>query len=136
MGARPPRTLQVVAEHYEGVKLHGYVADTVPFWTHASALAVPLLSGGGVRVKILEAMAIGVPVISTTIGCEGLDVRNDEHLLIADTPEAFARACAKVLQDKELALRLTRSARQLIFDRYDAKVALRTLDAIYEQVQK
>ncbi len=136
VGARPPHTLQVVAEQYEGVKLHGYVADAVPFWTHASALAVPLLSGGGVRVKILEAMAMGVPVISTTIGCEGLDVCNDEHLLIADTPEAFACACAKVLEDKELAHRLASNARQLILDRYDAKIALRTLDTIYEQVQK
>lgn len=135
VGARPPHSLQVLAERYEGVKLHGYVADAIPFWTHASALAVPLLSGGGVRVKILEAMAMGVPVISTTIGCEGLDVRNDEHLLIADTPEAFAHACAKVLQDQELALHLASNARQLILDRYDAKVALQTLDAIYEQVQ-
>ena len=136
VGARPPHSLHVLAEHYEGVKLHGYVADAVPFWRHASALAVPLLSGGGVRVKILEAMAIGVPVISTTIGCEGLDVRNDEHMLIADTPETFARACARVLQDKELALHLASNARQLILDRYDARVALRTLDTIYEQVKK
>jgi glycosyltransferase involved in cell wall biosynthesis len=136
VGARPPRALQILVERYEGVKLHGYVADAVPFWTHASALAVPLLSGGGVRVKILEAMAMGVPVISTTIGCEGLDVRDDEHLLIADTPEAFAHACAKVFQDKELALRLAHNARQLILERYDAKVALQTLDAVYRGAGK
>jgi glycosyltransferase involved in cell wall biosynthesis len=96
---------------------------------------VPILSGGGVRVKILEAMAMGVPVISTTIGCEGLDVRDGEHLLVADSPEAFAHACAKVLQDKELALRLATNARKLILERYDAKVALRTLDAVYEQAR-
>ena len=136
VGARPPHALQVLAERYAGVRLHGYVADAVPFWTHAAALAVPLLSGGGVRVKILEAMAMGVPVISTTIGCEGLDVRDGEHLLVADAPEAFARACADVLQDKELALRLAHRARQLILERYDAKVALSTLVAIYGQAQK
>lgn len=131
VGARPPHALQLLAEQYSGVCVHGYVADAVPFWTHAGALAVPLLSGGGVRVKILEAMAMGVPVISTTIGCEGLSVRNGDHLLTADTPEAFAQACAKVLQDKELALHLTQNARRLILERYDAKVALRTLDTIY-----
>jgi len=131
VGARPPHALQVLAERCSGVRLHGYVADAVPFWMQASALAVPLLSGGGVRVKILEAMAMGVPVISTTIGCEGLEVRNGEHLLVADTPEAFARACANILQDKELAFRLAHHARQLILERYDAKVALQTLDAIY-----
>ena len=85
------------------------------------------------RVKILEAMATGVPVVSTTIGCEGLAVRDGEHLLIADTPKAFSEACARVLQDAELAARLTANARQLILDRYDAKIALRTLDTIYAQ---
>jgi polysaccharide biosynthesis protein PslH len=136
VGARPPRALQTLAEHYKGVKLHGYVADAKSFWTSTSALAVPLLSGGGVRVKILEAMAMGVPIISTRVGCEGLDVRNDEHLLIADTPESFAQACANVLQDKELALRLAQNARQLILERYDANVALPTLDAIYRRARR
>ena len=131
VGARPPRSLQVLAEHSPGAHLHGYVADAEPFWKSAGVLAVPLLSGGGVRVKILEAMAMGVPVVSTTIGCEGLAVQHDVHLLVADTPEDFARACAKLLQDKELTQRLTKKARQLILERYDAKIALRTLDSIY-----
>src|SRR6185312_7003408 len=131
VGARPPRRLQVLAEHFPGVRLHGYVADAEPFWKGAGVLAVPLLSGGGVRVKILEAMAMGVPIVSTTIGCEGLAVQHGVHLLVADTPEDFARACAKLLQDKELAQRLTKNARQLILERYDAKIALRTLDSIY-----
>jgi glycosyltransferase involved in cell wall biosynthesis len=136
VGARPPRALQVLAEQHAGVHVHGYVPDAKPFWINAAALAVPLLSGGGVRVKILEAMAMGVPVISTTIGCEGLAVRSGEHLLVADTPEAFARACAKVLQDKELAQRLAYQAHQLILERYDANIALRTLDAVYERAGK
>ncbi len=133
VGARPPRSLQALAERCPGVNLHGYVASTEPFWIGASALAVPLLSGGGVRVKILEAMAMGVPVISTTVGCEGLAVRDGEHLLIADTPQDFARACARVLQDEPLARTLARNARQLILERYDARVALQTLDEIYER---
>jgi polysaccharide biosynthesis protein PslH len=136
VGARPPRALQLLAARYEGVTLHGYVADTLPFWTAASALAVPILSGGGVRVKILEAMAMGVPVVSTTIGCEGLNVRNGEHLLVADTPEAFAHAAAKILQDKALAGCLAQNARQLILEQYDAKVALQTLDAVYQRAQR
>jgi glycosyltransferase involved in cell wall biosynthesis len=136
VGARPPRALQVVAAQYKEVTLHGYVADSLPFWTGASVLAVPILSGGGVRVKILEAMAMGVPVVSTTIGCEGLNVRHGEHLLVADTPEAFAHAVAKIFQDKSLAHELAQHARQLILDQYDAKVALRSLDAVYERVRE
>ena len=134
VGARPPRKLHQIASNLENVHVHGYVADVVPFWTHASALAVPILSGGGVRVKILEAMAMGVPIISTTIGCEGLDVQSGKHLLIADTPEDFARACATVLQDTILAQSLAQNARQLIFDRYDAKIALGVLGRVYEQL--
>jgi glycosyltransferase involved in cell wall biosynthesis len=133
VGARPPRMLQRLARRYRGVNLHGYVAETKPFWTKATALVVPLLSGGGVRVKILEAMTIGVPVISTTVGCEGLTVQNGKHLLIADTPEAFNSACMALLQDQKLAHHLTQNARQLILERYDAKVALQSLDKAYQR---
>jgi len=136
VGARPPRKLQALAADFAGVSVHGYVADAEPFWKHSVALAVPLLSGGGVRVKILEAMARGVPVVSTTIGCEGLDVRDAEHLLIADTPVAFSEACAKILRDKELAARLAYNARQLILERYDAKIALSTLGSIYASLDR
>src|SRR5205085_11351658 len=125
--------LKTMAEQYVGVHLHGYIADVVPFWTHATVLAVPLLSGGGIRVKILEAMAMGLPVVSTTVGCEGLEVQDGVHLLIADTPKDFAHACARILHDKELAQRLAVNARQLILERYDAKVGLRPLDEAYER---
>ena len=136
VGARPPRKLQRLARRYKGVNLHGYVADVTHFWTSATALVVPLLSGGGVRVKILEAMAMGIPVISTTIGCEGLAVRDGEHLLIADTPETFAQACTRLLHDQELAQRLAQNARRLVFEEYNAKTTLQKLDVVYGQLGK
>jgi polysaccharide biosynthesis protein PslH len=77
---------------------------------------------------------MGVPVISTTMGCEGLDVRSGEHLLVADTPQAFASACASVFQDADLAHRLTENARQLILENYDKEVALQALDSVYERI--
>ncbi len=132
VGARPPQSLLSLAEEKPGVRVHGYVADAAPFWSQSTALAVPLLSGGGVRVKILEAMAMGLPVVSTTVGCEGLDVQDGVHLLIADTPKAFAAACARVLAEPELARTLAANARQLILERYDAGTALRPLDLVYE----
>jgi glycosyltransferase involved in cell wall biosynthesis len=125
--------LRELARRYKGINLHGYVADVTPFWVNATALIVPLLSGGGVRVKILEAMAMGIPVISTTIGCEGLAVRDGEHLLIADTPETFVQACATLLYDHEFAFRLACNARIRILEHYDAKIALHRLDSAYEQ---
>jgi polysaccharide biosynthesis protein PslH len=136
VGARPPQALKTLAEQCAGVNLHGYVADAVPFWTKTTVLAVPLLSGGGVRVKILEAMAMGLPVVSTTVGCEGLEVQDGTHLLVADTAKDFARACATLLQDKELARKLAQNARQLILKRYDAKIALKPLDTFYAHLSE
>jgi glycosyltransferase involved in cell wall biosynthesis len=135
VGPRPPASLRALASRRPGARLHGYVADPAPFWTGASVLAVPLLSGGGVRVKILEAMASGVPIVSTSVGCEGLGVRDGEHLLIADTPEAFAQACARLLADAPLARRLAANAYQLVRDRYDTGSALAPLDAAYDALR-
>ncbi len=135
VGPRPPAALRGLVARRPGARLHGYVADPTPFWKGASVLAVPLLSGGGVRVKILEAMASGVPIVSTAIGCEGLAVRNGEHLLVADTPADFALACARLLSDAPLARRLAENAYQLVLDRYDAQVALAPLDAAYAMIR-
>ena len=133
VGARPPHALQQCVERFPNVHLHGYVADVEAFWMNATALLVPILSGGGVRVKILEAMARGVPVITTTIGCEGLAVRDGEHVLIADSAEAFADACNKLLCDAELAHHLAENAYQLVHERYNASTALKILDDVYVQ---
>lgn len=134
VGPRPPARLRALASQHRGVRLHGYVADSAPYWTSAGVLAAPLLSGGGVRVKILEAMAMGVPVVSTSIGCEGIAVRDGEHLLVADTPAAFSRACARVLSDAALSRRLVDSAYRLVRERYDAPIALAALDTAYASV--
>lgn len=113
------------------MQLHGYVADAEPFWRKAIALVVPLLSGGGVRVKILEAMARGVPVVTTSLGCEGLAVQHNVHVLIADTPEEFSTACLRIIQEPGLAKRLAENALILVKEHYDAKNALHVLDTIY-----
>jgi glycosyltransferase involved in cell wall biosynthesis len=121
VGAQPPLSLQQVARQCAGVRLHGYIANVESFWTGASALLVPVLTGEAARLKIWKAMALGVPVISTTVGCEGLAVQSGEHLLVADTPETLALACAMVLRDKKLALYLARNAYQLALEHYNAR---------------
>lgn len=131
VGARPSRRLQALARRYATVQVHGYVKDAGAFWGQAAALAVPLLSGGGVRVKILEAMAIGVPVVTTSVGCEGLDVKDGVHVLIADTPGDFASACIEVFNDVQLADSLTENAYRLVCERYDAQKALEPLNTLY-----
>lgn len=131
VGARPPQQLEQSAASRAGVHLHGYVADAESFWCKATALVVPLLSGGGVRVKILEAMARGVPVVTTSLGCEGLAVQHNVHVLIADTPEDFSAACLRIMQEPELAKTLAENALELVKALYDVSSALDILDTIY-----
>ena|SRR6266566_7461933 len=121
VGAQPPLSLQQVARLCAGVRLHGYIANVESFWTCASALLVPVLTGDAARLEIWKAMALGVPVISTTVGCEGLTLQSGEHLLVADTPETLALACAMVLRDKKLAFYLARNAHQLMLERYNTR---------------
>jgi glycosyltransferase involved in cell wall biosynthesis len=86
-------------------------------------------------VKILEAMAMGVPVVSTSLGAEGLAVRSGDHLLLADTPAAFALACAAVLRDPALAQRLVERAYRLVRERYAAPIAQQALDTAYSHIR-
>ena len=85
----------------------------------ATALIVPLRSGGGTRLKILEGLSFGVPTISSTIGAEGLDLVNGEHLLLADDPASFAAAVVRVLRDPELRERLSVAGRRVVEEHYD-----------------
>jgi glycosyltransferase involved in cell wall biosynthesis len=101
-----------------GVTLTGFLPDIRPVVAGAWACVVPLRVGGGTRLKILEAMALGTPVIATSKGAEGLDVTPEEDILIADEPQAFAAQTVRLLQDPDLRVRLARSGRRLMEARY------------------
>lgn len=102
-----------------GVETEGYVEEFEPELRRADALVAPLRMGGGTRFKILEAMAAGTPVVSTSIGLAGIAARHEEHALIADTPDSFADSAARVLVDRDLARKLAANARKLVEARYD-----------------
>lgn len=106
----------------DGVHLSGYVEDVRPLVAGSQVCVVPLRQGGGTRLKILEAMALGTAVVSTTKGAEGLDVVDGEHLLIADEPQAFAQATVRLMRDESLRRYLTQNARRLVEQRYDWRV--------------
>jgi glycosyltransferase involved in cell wall biosynthesis len=101
------------------VKLTGYVADIKSLIASSWVSVAPLLSGGGTRLKILEAMAVGTPVISTTKGAEGLDARADEHVLIADSPQAFADQVIRTLKDGSLRKRLSVHGQRFVKEKYN-----------------
>jgi glycosyltransferase involved in cell wall biosynthesis len=101
-----------------GVEVIGLAPDLAPHLTAGHLLAVPLEAGGGTRLKILEAFAAGLPVVSTPVGCEGLQVVDGKHLLIAER-SAFVRAILTLLEAPEMAKTLTTQARELVLQNYD-----------------
>jgi glycosyltransferase involved in cell wall biosynthesis len=101
------------------VRLSGRVPDIRPQVAKATVCVVPLREGGGTRLKILEAMALGTPVVSTTKGAEGLNVVNREHLLIADDPERFAQYTVEIMRNPEWRQHLACNARKLVEQEYE-----------------
>lgn len=112
-GSNAPEGLAARVEA-AGIRFVGQVPDARDFMTTGGVMAVPLLSGSGVRVKIAEAMALGVPVVSTTRGADGLGVAHDRELAIADEADDFADALVRVEGDFPLRVRLARAARALV----------------------
>jgi len=131
VGGRPPLKITRLAGERTGVVVTGYVANLDPLLRQSAVMVVPVHSGSGMRVKILEAFARGIPVVSTTVGAEGIDARPGEHLLIADEPYKFARAVVRLLTHPFEAERLARAGRDLVERRYDWRSALSPLDEIY-----
>jgi polysaccharide biosynthesis protein PslH len=103
----------------EHVELTGYLPDIRPTVAQSWVCVVPLRMGGGTRLKILEAMSLGTPVVSTAKGAEGLDVEDSTHLLLAETPGEFAEQVMRVLRSAELRERLARNAVRLVADKFE-----------------
>ena len=118
VGRSPTPAVKALAQEYD-VEVTGRVDDVRPFMRAASVYVVPLRVGGGTRLKIFEAMAMGKAVVSTTVGAEGLPVTHGEHLLLADEPRAFARGVVRLLRDVERRRQLEQAARALVVERYD-----------------
>jgi polysaccharide biosynthesis protein PslH len=100
------------------VRVHGFVEDLAPFYAAADVAVVPVRAGGGTRIKVLEAFAHHVPVVTTRLGAEGIEAAEGEHVLFADDAEAFARACLSVKQRPDLAVALAARAAALLVARY------------------
>jgi glycosyltransferase involved in cell wall biosynthesis len=118
VGGAPPPEVRAYAER-PNVTVTGYVKDVRDYMAAADALIVPLRSGGGTRLKILEGLSFGVPTISTSVGAEGLDLEPGRHIVLADTAPDFARAALAVLTNAALRRRLSEQGRDVVAERYD-----------------
>ncbi len=112
IGKEPPPDLQALgADPNSGVRVTGLVDDTRPYLSRSAVFVCPLRSGSGTRFKLLESLACGCPVVSTALGCEGLGAVNGQHMLIADTPRAFADSVLRILSDTAYAQQLGKQGR-------------------------
>jgi glycosyltransferase involved in cell wall biosynthesis len=137
----PDANLMITGDHenlplpnMEAVTLTGFVDDVRPLIAESCISIAPLRVGGGTRIKILEAMALGTPVVATTKGAEGLDVQHGRHILIADTPSAFSASTARLLTDPPLRQTLATNAYQLVKESYDWTGALPDFLHLIERV--
>jgi glycosyltransferase involved in cell wall biosynthesis len=136
VGQNPPKYLQVLAEHDNRIIVTGRVDDIRPYVARSNVFVVPLKSGSGTRLKILDAMAMGIPVVSTSIGAEGLDVQSEKNIFLADTPEAFSSAILRLLQDKNLVKVIRDNAFRLVQEKYDWKNVWIDLLAAYRELEQ
>ncbi|MGA2184823.1 MAG: glycosyltransferase [Bryobacteraceae bacterium] len=134
VGATPDPAVLALRE-VAGVEVTGTVPDVRPYYREALAAIVPLRTGGGTRLKILEAMAAGVPVVSTAFGAEGLDVAPGENILLADPmdPDAWVRQLAGLAESESWRRQLTASARQLVRERYEWTILGESLCRTYRE---
>jgi sugar transferase (PEP-CTERM/EpsH1 system associated) len=136
VGRKPARKVLALAEANPAVRVTGAVADIRPYVHESAVYVVPLRIGGGTRIKIFEAMAMGSTVVSTTVGAEGLPVTHGQNILLADSPEAFASQTVAMLTQFAERKRIGRAARHLVESRYGWPEVTNVLERVLMQVAK
>lgn len=137
IGKDPPRELQNTRSpiRKSNLEVTGYVADPRPYLEETALFVVPLLAGGGMRVKIIDAWMWGLPVISTTIGAEGIETRPGENILITDTPQAFAEVVVYLLQHPAKAQKVAQAGRGWVEQHYNWHTVYRLWDQVYARLE-
>lgn len=134
VGRGPTPDMLALAEGDPSIEITGQVEDVYPYLAESDAFVCPVRLGGGFRGKVLEAMASGVPVVSTRLGAEGLPARDRENILLAETPTDMADATVDLLTDKQLADHISSNARRLVVENYSWQRGVEILEGILEDV--
>ena len=132
VGRTPPPKVSQLADEDPGIQVTGTVADIRPYLWSSAVSIVPLRIGGGTRLKIYEAMAAQIPVVSTTIGAEGLSVNPPRDIRIADTPEHFASHCLELLGSPEIRARVSQAAWEMVSSSFSWENVARCFEKIME----
>lgn len=132
VGKNPPQSISDRA--CKNIIVTGFVEDTRPYIEKAAVYVVPLRMGGGTRLKIMEALAVKIPMVTTSIGCEGIDVVNGQSILIADTPDEFADSVVELFTDSVRAADLTNNGYELVKSRYRWESIGLRMDEAYKEL--
>lgn len=132
VGSNPPAMLQKYAS--DDVIITGFVDDVRPYIDKSSIYVVPLNMGSGTRLKVLEAMSMKIPIVSTSIGCEGIEIEEGKNILVRDEPKAFADAVIKLMNDSTLANKLVKNGHELVLDKYDWSVVCKDIDKAFKEL--
>lgn len=133
VGPKPTPAMKELARRDPSIVITGRVDDVKPYFRKAKAFVCPVRMGSGFRGKILEAMAAGVPVVSTTLGAEGFPCHNGRNILLADTPHGFAENVDVLLRDPELGQSLARNARDLVTSRFSWSHSVDLLEQVLKK---
>ena len=132
VGKNPPGDIRGMERRGStAIKVTGYVPDLTPFLEAAAVMVVPVKAGGGMRVRILEGFARGMPMVTTAVGLEGIEAEHDRDILIANSVEKFADAVVRLLRDEGKREELSNNGRKLVVEKYEWRTALAPLDEIY-----
>jgi glycosyltransferase involved in cell wall biosynthesis len=135
IGKNPPQDFFVIAQKQpDQIKITGYVEKLDPYLQQARIIVVPVLAGGGMRVRILEAFAHQIAVVTTSIGLEGIEAEHNKNVMIGDSPEEFASAVIHLLTDPELCKSIASNGRKLVESKYDWQAVFGALDEVYQQL--
>jgi glycosyltransferase involved in cell wall biosynthesis len=133
VGNKPHDRLNGIRQRAD-VEVTGYVQDVLPFLHSAAVYVAPLRMGSGTRLKLLQAMAAGCAIVSTTVGAQGLDVTSGQEMILADDAMSFAQATVTLLRDAALRRELAKAALRRVCDRYDWSVIVPRLLHVYQEM--
>jgi sugar transferase (PEP-CTERM/EpsH1 system associated) len=136
VGRSPAPAVLALASENPGVVVTGAVEDVRPYFDRSTLFVVPMRMGGGVRLKVLEALAAGVPLVSTSMGAEGTGLVHEEELLLADTADQFARAVLRLLEDEPLRRHLSSAGRGAVSRRFDWTCVAPRLLSVYDGLRQ
>jgi len=131
VGKSPPKRLLDLEKGNKNVKVVGYVNDVRPYIDAAAVYVAPMKSGSGTKLKVLNALSMAKAVVTTSIGAEGIHVKDNEHLLIADDPVLFAKKTIELLRDPERAAKIGENGRRRMCDEYDWESIGQRMDEVY-----